>query len=78
MQNLTEKNDSAHIFKAIVNLGANLRMVTTAEGVETQEQLAHLRAEGCSQVQGYLISAPRPSAEIPALIAKLQDRAAVA
>ena len=72
VQNLTEKKDSAHIFKAIVNLGANLRMVTTAEGVETQEQLAHLREEGCTQVQGYLISAPRPSGEIPELIAKLQ------
>ena len=50
-------------------------MVTTAEGVETQEQLDILRAEGCTQVQGYLFSPPRPLAEIPAMLKKLRAKA---
>jgi len=37
---------------------------TTAEGIETAEQLAQVRAEGCTEVQGYLFSAPRPAAEL--------------
>ena len=43
-------------------------MTTTAEGVETEEQLQILRAEGCTQVQGYLFSPPQPASEIPRLI----------
>jgi len=39
-------------------------MITTAEGVETDAQLDVLSREGCTQVQGYLISKPRPIAEI--------------
>jgi EAL domain-containing protein (putative c-di-GMP-specific phosphodiesterase class I) len=49
-------------------------MVTTAEGVETEEQLGILRIEGCMQVQGYLFSRPKPAAEIPALLRQLQPR----
>jgi EAL domain-containing protein (putative c-di-GMP-specific phosphodiesterase class I) len=41
-----------------------LGILTTAEGVETEEQLALLRLEGCSEVQGYLMSRPRPAAEV--------------
>jgi EAL domain-containing protein (putative c-di-GMP-specific phosphodiesterase class I) len=43
----------------------------TAEGVETQEQFDRLRMESCDQVQGYLISRPVPSSQVPALIAAL-------
>ena len=49
-------------------LGSSLGMITTAEGVETEEQLEILRAEGCMQVQGYLFSRPKPAAEIPAML----------
>jgi EAL domain-containing protein (putative c-di-GMP-specific phosphodiesterase class I) len=37
---------------------------TTAEGVETQEQLDFVRAAGCAQYQGYLFSEPKPAKEI--------------
>ena len=43
---------------AILDLARALNMLTTAEGVETEEQLAWLRAEGCDEVQGYLSAAP--------------------
>lgn len=46
------------ILRAIVSLGRGLGMTITAEGVETHEQLAILRREGCGQVQGYLLGKP--------------------
>jgi predicted signal transduction protein with EAL and GGDEF domain len=39
-------------------------MATCAEGVETKEQLAFLRSEGCTEVQGYLYGKPEPATEI--------------
>ncbi len=59
------------IVRAITGLGRNLGMRTTAEGVETQAQLDHVRGEGCSEVQGYLLSRPAPAAEVPGLIRTL-------
>lgn len=49
---------SASIVEAIVGLGKTLRLTIVAEGVETEAQLARLRAWGCNQVQGYLIGKP--------------------
>ena len=43
-------------------------MTTTAEGVETEQQRELLRALGCSEMQGYLFSAPKPAAEIRQLL----------
>jgi EAL domain-containing protein (putative c-di-GMP-specific phosphodiesterase class I) len=48
-------------------LARDLGIGVTAEGVETQEQLSYLRATTCDQVQGFLISEPKPAAEIAAL-----------
>jgi EAL domain-containing protein (putative c-di-GMP-specific phosphodiesterase class I) len=39
--------------------------------VETVEQCAQIRREGCTEVQGYFISPPRPAAEIPQLLRRL-------
>jgi EAL domain-containing protein (putative c-di-GMP-specific phosphodiesterase class I) len=47
-------------------------MITTAEGMETEEQFDILRAESCMQLQGFLFSRPVPGAEIPLLLAQLQ------
>ncbi|MEN3374799.1 MAG: hypothetical protein V7604_154 [Hyphomicrobiales bacterium] len=60
-------NDSHHaraILRAVVQLGSSLGMTTTAEGVETDEQLSIVRQEGCSEVQGYIFSKPRRAAEL--------------
>ena len=62
--------DSLKIVRAINDLGRSFGMTTVAEGVETLEQLRCLENEGCAQVQGYLISPPRPASEIPAIIRK--------
>jgi predicted signal transduction protein with EAL and GGDEF domain len=54
----------AAIVCAVANLGRTLDIVTTAEGVETEEQLDLLRAAGCTQAQGYLFGRPCPVAEL--------------
>jgi diguanylate cyclase (GGDEF)-like protein len=58
---------AAVIVRTITRLGDNLGISTTAEGVETAEQLTLVQEEGCTEVQGYFISRPRPAAEIAAL-----------
>ena len=50
--------ESAAIVRAILAMGACLGMSTTVEGVETPEQLAFSAAEGCTFVQGFLVSRP--------------------
>ena len=71
---LGKKSDCVVIIRAVLALGASLGMITTAEGVETEEQFDILRAEGCKQAQGYLFSRPKPMAEIPSVLQQLQPR----
>lgn len=56
-----------------MSLGASLGMETTAEGVETEEQLEILRAEGCTQAQDYLFSPALPAKDLPALLQRLNS-----
>jgi diguanylate cyclase (GGDEF)-like protein/PAS domain S-box-containing protein len=57
--------ECAAVVCAVVGLGRSLQIETTAEGVETEEQCALLRASGCNLGQGFLFSEPRPKAELP-------------
>ena len=75
IRDLAKRDDSRSIVRAVTGLGSSLGMVTTAEGVETEEQLRLLRAEGCTQVQGYLFSPPKPLREIAELIEKFGAQA---
>jgi diguanylate cyclase (GGDEF)-like protein len=71
---LGKENDCVAIIRAVTRLGSSLGMITTAEGVETEQQLEILRAEGCVQVQGFLFSRPKPNAELAGLLQRLQPR----
>ena len=60
---LEAESDDAAIVEAIIRLGHSLRLKITAEGVETSQQLATLRALGCDEVQGYYFAKPMPANE---------------
>jgi EAL domain-containing protein (putative c-di-GMP-specific phosphodiesterase class I) len=60
-------DDAIAIVQAVAHLGERLGIDTVAEGVETMEQFEALRAEGCTEVQGFLISPPRSAADLPQL-----------
>ena len=68
VNNLHQGNGSIEIVRAIVGLGKALGMDVLAEGVETQQQLNILKAEGCDELQGYLFSKPRPLSDVAGLI----------
>lgn len=59
-----DANDAA-IVTAVLQLGRSLNLAVTAEGVETLEQATFLRAEGCTNVQGYLYGKPMPASRVP-------------
>jgi diguanylate cyclase (GGDEF)-like protein len=65
---LSAKPDSLAIIRAVTGLGRSFGMTTTAEGVETREQLARLKFEGCDEAQGYLFGRPQPLAEVERLL----------
>jgi EAL domain-containing protein (putative c-di-GMP-specific phosphodiesterase class I) len=52
----------------VVTISSTSNMTTTAEGVETERQRDFLHQLGCTQMQGYLFSAPKPAAEVRKLI----------
>jgi diguanylate cyclase (GGDEF)-like protein len=61
----THSNRSGEaIIQAIATLGTSLGIETTAEGIETSEQLDAMRRAGCTEVQGFLLSRPRPASEL--------------
>ena len=75
---LIDNPDCIGIIRAIADLGQSMGITTTAEGVETQEQLDQMRSEGCTEVQGYFYSRPVPAGEIVALLSGFRDRAQAA
>jgi diguanylate cyclase (GGDEF)-like protein len=67
---LDTDDDAAAVLRAITALGAELRMSTIAEGVETAGQAARVAADGCTYIQGYLLSRPMPPGEIDAFLTR--------
>ena len=78
VRDLVERPDSIAIISAVAGLGHSFGMTTTAEGVETQQQLDLMRAEGCTEVQGYYYSKPVPASEVMQLLSGFQQRAQAA
>ena len=78
VKDLLDKPESIAIVRAVSGLGNALGITTTAEGVETVGQLQKLRLEGCTEVQGYFFSKPRPAHELGSLLVQLDDGAKTA
>ncbi len=78
IRDLPDQADCRAIVGGLVALCHSLRISTTAEGVETEEQLAELRQANCTEAQGYLFSRPVPAAEARArATSRVWHRAAV-
>jgi diguanylate cyclase (GGDEF)-like protein/PAS domain S-box-containing protein len=71
VRDVFDKPESVAIVRAVTGLGRTLGITTTAEGVETADQLEQVRREGCTEVQGYLFSKPKPAHELGALLQQL-------
>src|SRR6185295_9382250 len=65
VKDIAEGAGSLNIVRAVAAMANGLGMTTTAEGVETKEQLDTVRAEGCTEMQGFLFSRPLPAGEVP-------------
>ena len=70
IRDLPGKEDSLAIVRAVVGLSSSLGIKTIAEGVETEEQLASITSEGCTESQGFLFSKPRSSTEVRQMLGK--------
>jgi EAL domain-containing protein (putative c-di-GMP-specific phosphodiesterase class I) len=75
---LDKSEDSKVIVRAIIGLAKGFGLTTTAEGVEDAGQLTYLKANGCTEGQGYLFSKAIPAADIPALLNRLPYDSAAA
>jgi diguanylate cyclase (GGDEF)-like protein/PAS domain S-box-containing protein len=74
VQDSSSSADSLAIVKAVIGLGRSLGMTTTAEGVETEAQLSMIREQGCTEVQGFLLSAPLPASAVSELLSRFGAR----
>jgi diguanylate cyclase (GGDEF)-like protein len=70
VSDIAENDGSSAIVRAVVNIADARNMTTTAEGVETEQQRQLLHVLGCTEMQGYLFSRPRPLAEIRTLLSQ--------
>ena len=77
VRELSNRPDCLAIVKSVASLGQSLGMSTTAEGVETEEQLNIIRDLGCSEVQGYFFSRPVPRNEVIGLLIKFNGTTTV-
>jgi diguanylate cyclase (GGDEF)-like protein len=75
---LADSEEDISIVRAVTGLARSLRMTTTAEGVETEQQLARVRDLGCTEMQGNLFSLPLPVRDVVRFIATSNGRRDVA
>jgi EAL domain-containing protein (putative c-di-GMP-specific phosphodiesterase class I) len=68
VRDLPHGKESLAIVRAVAGLGQSLGMTTTIEGIETEDQLAIVNAEGFHEVQGCIFSRPLPASEVSKLI----------
>ena len=70
---LGQSASSQAIIEAVIALGRALNLTITAEGVETAEQLAQLRALDCFEAQGYFLGRPMPASQLKTVMASSQS-----
>jgi EAL domain-containing protein (putative c-di-GMP-specific phosphodiesterase class I) len=70
LSELVSSSNSLPLIQTIVALAHNMGLSVVAEGVETEEQFAVLRAMGCDKVQGHLFGAPLAAGAVPELLAR--------
>jgi diguanylate cyclase (GGDEF)-like protein len=75
IEDLSNGAEPLAIVHAVAGLAKCLNMISTAEGVETQQQLDQLNSVGCTEMQGYLFSKARPASEIAELFTSQAERA---
>jgi diguanylate cyclase (GGDEF)-like protein/PAS domain S-box-containing protein len=63
-----------HIVGAVIAMARNLKLKVVAEGVETAEELAFLRAHDCDEAQGYYFSRPVPAAGFAAILERVPQQ----
>jgi EAL domain-containing protein (putative c-di-GMP-specific phosphodiesterase class I) len=68
IRDMSDHDDSLAIVRAVVAMSTSLSIATTAEGVETRQQLEQLKSEGCTEAQGYLFSPPKSAADVKAAL----------
>jgi diguanylate cyclase (GGDEF)-like protein len=73
IRDIADSVGSINIVRAVAALAKGLGMETTAEGVETSEQLDSVRSEGCTEMQGFLFSRARPADELDQLFFQDQE-----
>jgi diguanylate cyclase (GGDEF)-like protein len=64
IQDMSNGAEPLAIVNAVAGLAKCLNMISTAEGVETQQQMDTVQSIGCTEMQGYLFSRARPAKEI--------------
>jgi diguanylate cyclase (GGDEF)-like protein len=74
VKDINESAASLNIVRAVVVLANGLGIPATAEGVENEAQLASIRSEGCTEMQGFLLSEPVPAHEIERLFLSERDK----
>jgi diguanylate cyclase (GGDEF)-like protein/PAS domain S-box-containing protein len=74
VQDVESKPEALAIIRAVSLLCGSLGVSATAEGVETERQAEILRAEGCPELQGFLISRPCPASDVPGWIESYRRR----
>ena len=78
VDDITDAGGSSAIVQAVINIANAQNMTTTAEGIETEPQREMLRDLGCTEMQGFLFSRPRPVAEIRTMLSSGPHRVAAA
>ncbi len=72
------RSESHAIIQAVADMAQSLGMTTTAEGIETEEQLRAVRDRGCDEAQGYLFARPMPAAAVRRFMSHYSARRAAA